>query len=70
MKKPTNTTEVIAYLRGQGLELAALLIENLRNSEQSCRRAAEDNLRLYYEIKDKYEPQPRRCESWVRWTGD
>ena len=70
MNDPRTADEVIAMLKKNGMALGAIVIEQLRNSERACRRAAEENLRLYYELKDKYEPQPRRCESFVRWTGD
>ena len=61
--------EVAAFLREQGKENAALVVERVADSEKRCRRAAEDNLNAYYEMKRKYEPGPPPLP-FIKWTGD
>lgn len=61
--------EVAAYLREQGKENAALVVERVADSEKRCRKAMHENLQAYYEIKRKYEPGPK-AEPYVNWTGD
>ena len=54
-----SVEEVAAFLREQGKEAAALVVERVADSEKRCRKAAEDNLNAYYALKRKHEPGPR-----------
>lgn len=60
---------VIAYLRALGQPVMGDVVERLASSERTCRAQMAENLRQFYELKDKYEPRPK-AESFINWTGD
>jgi hypothetical protein len=58
MRHLLTVSEIVAYLREQGQEAAALVVEGVDDSEKRCRKQMHDNLQAYYAIKAKYEPRP------------
>lgn len=64
MRKWPTVEEVAAYLREQGQDAAAMVVERVADSEKRCRAAAHNNLQALYALKDKYEPGPRIARSY------
>lgn len=58
MTRYPTCDDVLAFLQEQGQPAMASVVETLRDSERSCRQAAEKNLAAYYELKLKHEPPP------------
>lgn len=68
MSYPT-VNGVIAHLRSSGQPTMAEVVERLADDERRLRTQMAENLRQYYELKDRHEPRPK-AESFVNWTGD
>lgn len=67
-----TTEQVIEHLEATGQQAMADFVLRLSMERQSLQQAADRNLKAYYDLKDRYEPQPSRSAScWQsHWTGD
>lgn len=60
MNSNPTVEDAVAFLRASHEEGMALVVESMADSERRSRRAHEDTLRLYYELRRSLDPQAER----------